>query len=369
MNAPVLTLTQALREPARPPLVEASDVATLIGEAERHRVLVLVGAALRAARTIDRWPPEFRRAFSVAERDAVALDCIRHRELTIVVAALDGAGVRALLFKGAALAQTHYAAPHLRCRTDTDLLIRAADLPGLERALDHLGYTPQHETTGDLVSYQRHYGKRDRHGVFHAIDVHWKVSNRHALADCLAFEELFVDRQALPAFGPSAFTVSTAHALLLALVHRAGHHPGSANLLWVWDLHALVTSMNDDELRLVADTIATRCLGRLASEGLALASAWFGTARLEGLVGVNAALAPDAGPTIASGSRAGVLRQDLRALSTWRERRQLVREHLFPPVSYIRGKYRARSALMVPALYAWRILSGAPRWLRRDGTG
>jgi hypothetical protein len=127
--------------------------------------------------------------------------------------------------------------------------------------------------------------------------------------------------------------------------------------------------MSDDELRFVADIVARQRIGQLASEGLMSARDWFATARLEGLVDVNAS--QDAGPGLigAGGSHAAVLRQDLLALSTWRERGQLIREHLFPPRSYIRGKYGAPSALMLPALYAWRILSGAPRWLRRDDAG
>jgi len=44
-----------------------------------------------------------------------------------MVAALGAAGVRVVLFKGAALAYTHYPAPHLRVRADTDLLVTAED--------------------------------------------------------------------------------------------------------------------------------------------------------------------------------------------------------------------------------------------------
>ena len=62
-----------------------------------------------------------------------------------------------------------------------------------------------------------------------------------------------------------------------------------------------------------------------------------------------------------------LLRLDLQALSTWRDRGRLVREHLFPAPSYMRGKYGVRSPLLLPALYAWRVVAAAPRWLRRRG--
>jgi hypothetical protein len=31
----------------------------------------------------------------------------------------------------------------------------------------------------------------------------------------------------------------------------------------------------------------------------------------------------------------------------------------------MRAKYGVRSNLLLPALYAWRVVAGAPKWLRR----
>ena len=363
------TIAPALRQPNRS--FTGGDVGALIRAACDERVLVLLGSELRAAGALDRWPQPFRDAFLEAERGAAAIDCIRHRELAALLEALNAAAVRTLVFKGAALAYSHYPAPHVRARTDTDLLIPASHIASLERCVKSLGYAPQHETTGELVSYQSHYGKRDRHGVFHAVDVHWKISNRHALADRVAFEELWSDRQPLPSLGPGAATVSTVHALVLALVHRAGHHPGSLNLLWMWDLHLLVRRMSAIDLRLFARFMVSRGLGPLACEGLFLVRDWFATPGLdEPLQIMSDESGEHAAPLTAAGSaQAEILRQDLRALPTWRDRGRLVREHLFPSTEYIRGKYQARSAFALPALYAWRIVSGVPRWLRRHENG
>jgi hypothetical protein len=363
---PEATLRSALRDAKRPP-PDGVDAAALIAHAEAQRVMPLLSAALRAAGTLDRWPDELVRAFSDAERAAAMIDCIRQRELVAVLEALAAAGVRALLFKGAALAQTHYLAPHLRPRTDTDILIPAAQITAAEQALIALAYVPQQETSGELVSYQSHFGKQDRHRVFHAVDVHWKISNRQTLAGRIGFDELWSTRRPLPSLGSTASTASPVYALLLALVHRAGHHPGSSNLLWMWDVHLLVSAMTDDELSAFTRLAADRDLGAIVHEGLRRSVEWFGTSRLEGPLDAIRPVGPAANrvDVITNGSQAGVLRQDVRALTTWRQRGRLVREHLFPPASYMRGKYRARSPLVLPALYAWRIVSGAPRWLRR----
>jgi hypothetical protein len=313
------------------------------------------------------WPAEFVDAFLRAEREVVTVDCARHAELVSVLAALASAGVRTLPFKGAVLAHTHYPAPHVRVRTDTDVLVPLCDVPALEHALRCLGYSRPPETSGRLVSYQSHYQKTDRHGVMHAFDVHWKISNLQVLADRLTFEELWQSRRAVPALGSAVVTVSDAHALLLAVVHLAGHHPGSRDLLWIYDLHLLARRLAPEEMRQVHALAAARGLSQIAAEGLALAQERFGTAAIAGAVDtLRDRAAHEEGAAIIRGpwSQADMLRLDLHALPSWRARWQLVREHLFPPAEYMRARYGDRSSLSLPGLYVWRALRGAPRWLR-----
>jgi Uncharacterised nucleotidyltransferase len=323
---------------------------------------------LRAAGSLDRWPRPFVDAFHKSERQSTVVDCLRQAELIRVLDALADSAIRTLTFKGAALAHLYYRAPQLRARADTDLIVAARDVAALDRTLTAMGYTHQQETSGQLVSYQSHYDKEDRAGVCHAFDVHWKVSNRQAFADCFSFEELWERRIPVPALGVHAATVSRVDALILALVHRAAHHPGSRDLLWIYDLHLLAERMTDEELRRCADLAGSRGLGGIAREGLTLARDWYGTRAAGTILATldqqpvrrNAAPAPRRGS-----SQTDLLRHDLKALPSWRARWRLVAEHLFPAPSYMRAKYGVRSSLLLPALYAWRALAGAPKWLRR----
>ena len=252
-------VARAIAAPDDPfPALPRADVRELVAAASEHRVLVLLGSRLRAAGTIGGWPPPFVDAFLEAERAAIAVDCVRQIETASVVAALGDRGVRTLTFKGAALARRWYPAPHMRPHTDTDLLVSAADLAPVEEVFARLGFERQQETSGRLVSHQRHYGKRDRHGVFHAFDVHVKISNRHALADRVTFAELWDRRVELPPLGPAAATVDAPDALVLALVHRAGHHPGSRDLLWVYDLHLLAAALTAAEETAFEDLVRAR---------------------------------------------------------------------------------------------------------------
>jgi hypothetical protein len=365
------TIARALRDPAAPPPPLDVDAQALVAAASQHRVLLLSGWTLRAAGTLDDWPADFTAAFQRAEREAVLADCVRHAELATVLGRLGAAGVAALVFKGAAIAHTHYPAPHVRVRADTDLLVAATDVPALEEALGGLGYVRPTETSGRLVSYQSHYHKIDQYGVAHAFDVHWKVSNVQALADRLTWQELWRSRVALDVLGPSAFTVDDVHALLLALLHRAGHHPGSRNLLWMYDLHLLAGRLSGVERSQLQEIAGGRGLGYVAAEGLALARDWFGDTGVDPIIeALRSRKSPEEhkeeaivvqGPW----TQARLLRLDLDALPNWRARGRLIREHLLPSANYMRERYGVRSNLLLPALYIWRVLHGAPKWFRR----
>jgi len=233
------------------------------------------------------------------------------------------------------------------------------------------GYVCPAETSGRLVSYQRHYHKIDRHGVAHAFDVHWKISNLQALAERFSWQELWRCRVPVAALGSSAVTVDNAHALLLALVHRAGHHPGSHNLLWIYDLHVLASGLRPAEMSQVQEMAVARGLGQVTADGLALARDRFGNRAVASIVDALRARGVHPGDAMlieGPWTQARVLRLDLDALPNWRARGRLIREHLLPPASYMRVRYGVRSNLLLPGLYVWRALLGAPKWFRRRST-
>jgi hypothetical protein len=367
MDAPE-AIAAALRAPTARFVAEGNpDPAALIAAACDHRVLVLLGSALAAAGTLDSWPPAFRERCRSAERSAAILEGARHEELARALQALTAAGVRTLLIKGAALAYTAYSAPHLRVRTDTDLLVDPGDIARTRAVFADLGYQADVETSGSLVSHQMHFAGRDRFGIAHAFDVHWKISDRQALADALWFAELWNERIDVPAIGPGAITVRPSHALLIALLHRAGHHPGADDLLWIYDIHLLAGQLAPGERQHFARVTLERGHGALAREGLTLAHRRYGSPDVKALAEAMQQPAADsiAGQWRRPSSLADMLQLDLRALPTWRARTSLLREHLLPRPDYMRQKYNVRSNAMLPPLYLWRILTGAPAWFRR----
>src|SRR5262249_49727754 len=104
---------------------------------------------------------------------AAALD----DELRRLLPALDSGGaIATIVIKGAHRAHTLYAAPCLRPRTDTDLLIDAGQRKAIAVALTRAGYAPAPLTSGRVILGQFLYRRRLGPGVVHDVDVHWRAA-------------------------------------------------------------------------------------------------------------------------------------------------------------------------------------------------
>jgi hypothetical protein len=305
-------------------------------------------------------------------REAAVVDALRARELRVVLDGLAVAGVRAILLKGAALALTHYPLPETRPRSDTDLMIRAPDRDAVTHALLALGYQRASEVDGDVAVGQFHFQRHDRYDLLHALDVHWRVSNVRAFADVLTYEDLTRDAVPLPPLGSNAWSPSPVHALLVACVHRVAHHGDSSDLLWLYDLHLLARALTIDERRAFVQLASSRRMRAVSVRGLTLATEAFGGVDdgddgewIASLSDAGGAAEPSAGFLSGELRQVDILKADLAATPRWRERIQLLREHLFPSSSYMRQKYSGWPVALLPIAYLHRIVRGAPRWLGR----
>ena len=328
----------------------------LFETAERHGVAPLVAERLRGSGAVS--------ADVVARlrRDAAA-DLIREAELVRAVEALHAAGVPALVFKGAQLAYSCYPRPELRPRLDTDLLVRADDRERAHAVLLDLGYERTEQFTGDLVAYQANYSIRRDGQVAHVVDLHWRLANPQRFARMLTPDEAFVAAQPLPRLSAAARGLSPAHAMLVACVHPSAHHAGAARMIWSWDVHLLAHALSAYEWATFAALAVDRGVAAECAGSLAHARAWFGTPvppSIDGLLGV--ASEHDVRPPQ---RHVSVVLSDLRHIGSWRERLQLMAQHLFPPQRYMRQVYAPASGAPLPVLYVRRMIRGARKWFAR----
>lgn len=338
----------------------------VVEAARRHRIHLVLAQA-RGGRVQDE---SLRAALSSDLRQAAIADLLRERILRRLLADLAAAGVNALLLKGAGLAYTLYGEPHLRPRGDVDLLIRRTDLGAADRALIAGGWRRAVEHSGERVTTQRHYVLGGTPPIAEQLDVHWKIAVPQIFGDALAFDELAARAVPIAVLGPDARTLSPPDALFLACLHRVAHHQDAIDLLWLWDIHLLASSLSDPERALLIGLAAERSMRAVCARGLELASACFATPRAGDLLAaLRHATADPAEPSVRFlGGRlrqVDVLRGDLATLEGWRARVALVGGHMFPNAAYMKSMYPRWPAAALPFAYVHRILRGAPKWFRR----
>jgi hypothetical protein len=338
------------------------DGEALFALAREHRVHLLLAQRLKAHGIV---LPE---ALLAETRLEAVRDVLRTRELTRVVAALDAQGCAPLVFKGAALAYSHYEDSWLRPRLDADVLIDAARHGVAVQAFGGLGYVRPAMTAGRLVMHQEIFMRPERGVGEHVIDLHWHLANPNVVADALPHRELRSRAVGVQTFAGSLTVPSPPDALLIACLHRAAHHDDSEHLLWLYDIHMVAQRLGADEWRCVVEIAARSRIKAIGLRGLELSMNRFETlvpaTVLDALRRGDHESAEPSAVFLQKGLRPlGVLGADLRALGPVAGLR-LILEHLFPPPSYMREAFGATHGALLPAAYARRIVRGVRKWLR-----
>ena len=341
-----------LREPGQ--LFSAVEVA------ERFGIGPLLRSVLQARGEWASVPGPLRTAFDAAAHREVALDSLRCRETRRVLAGLEDGSVSTLVLKGAALACTHYPAPYLRARADTDLLIKSKDRDVAARILGGLGYRQKNSVSRDAIERQAIF-ERTEGPVHHTLDVHWAISNTPLFAETLSFDELYDGAVTISHLGRSARTPGPVHALLIACVHRVAHHDDSPNPLWLYDIKLLAEGLTRADWDRVWCLAADKKIVAVCQRGLHLAEHIVGcSAVFEGVSGEQgdeASAAYIGGPGTAW-RRLGL---NVRGSAGVQAKVRYLAAYAFPAGSYMRSAYGASGPVSLAAAYLRRAWSGLRR--------
>ncbi|HVT44384.1 MAG TPA: nucleotidyltransferase family protein [Thermoanaerobaculia bacterium] len=326
------------------------DASTLARQLIEHGMHALVDDAIRRSEVSV--PSELAERLKDATRAEVVSKALLEEEIPPLLAAFEEKGIRTLLIKGVPLSWTHYALPHLRPVSDVDLLVDRSDAPAAENLLAELAFEPELTIRGDLVRHQVTYAGSHARGSGMRIDLHWSVSNVPLLGRLLRFSELHARRRRVPPLGPSASALDDLDALLLAIIHRVGHHRDADRLIWLYDIHLLVESIPTERDAEMIALAREKKITAIWAAAVSEASARLGTRSIGGM---------EAGGSDELSARYldremprwEELRLDLRALRGT-EKLRLLFEHAFPGRDYMRARYRGSQAL--PLLYLKRFL-------------
>lgn len=358
------TLGVLVRALAGCPVEDAPDAGLLIDLASRHGVGPLLAETPLARSLPSAAAARLMEDVRLGAIHAAVLD----EELRRVLAALNEDGIHPVVIKGAHLSRTLYPTPRLRPRSDTDVLIETDARTEIVATLVRCGYRPTVHVRGAIILGQFHFERRDRAGIAHNLDVHWRVAAPLVLDRALPARAVFDASGPFPAAGAGARAPSLPHALAIACLHLAGHHLRAPNLLWLYDLHLLAAALSGDEREAFCAAAASGGYCAIAAHVLRLAH---GALPLDHVAGLAEQVAVRQSGREAS---AALLRDrrrplddlllDLR-LAGWKDGVRLVREHVLPDPSYMRAAFSERPLAIA---YARRALRGLGRWVKTGVT-
>jgi hypothetical protein len=325
----------------------------------------VISQRLNRLDTAGGWPEDLRRDLAQRAHAEAARELLRAREIVSALDALAADGIYPILLKGTSLAYSAYDMPSWRPRADTDLFIRREEIDAVRRVMATLGYSAPNQCDGEHLFCQFEMQKDDGFGVSHAFDFHWKISTQSVFADLLTFDELAAGAVRIPALGPCARGAGPEHALLLACIHPAMHHRNVERLIWLHDVHLLVSRLSDAELDGFASLAIRKRVAAVCAHQLALAHQRLGTAVPDAVTAKLAVRdAPEPSAIYLEPGRRwhDELVSSVRGLPRWKDRWHLLREVILPSPGFMLRSYGLGSgtaAVLLPVLYVHRGLRGA----------
>jgi hypothetical protein len=144
------------------------------------------------------------------------------------------------------------------------------------------------------------------------------------------------------------------------------HHRNAGDLLWTYDIHLIASRLSEREFNEFAALARSRGLAAICASGLKRAIAHFHTAVPPHILEDLDVVGEDSEAFLGSAPWRGDVRLfDLRTLSGWRAKLQLIREVTLPSGEYILREYACSRRALIPALHVHRLTTGTWRLLRR----
>ena len=323
-------------------LIDTSLVPTL----DYHGITLLVAKQNKELQQFEPLAQLFkqRRALMISN-EALIRNALRDTFDDFVASGL----TRFIVFKGTALAYSLYPQPWLRPRTDCDLLIDVDDLEKFTQVFSRLGFKSLFGISGDYVSYQRTFSLSLAGNSNLNIDLHWRINNRQCLANSFSVDELLLNSHNISALSPHANIPSAIDSLLIAGLHRLGHHANEERIAWLYDIHLLAETLSPKHWAILLEKSKNKQLCNVMLDAL--------------LCCQDALLTPIPDQNIESlrtlsksneASKFLLERErpewqyfihDLKCLD-WRAKLSFIKETLFPPADYVRQQMNTQSALV-----------------------
>ena len=247
-NYPAEQLCELLRLDKSPlefmDALQPADWPGIIRSASRFGLAPVCYARLEQLDLLDRVPPESAAALKNFYLIASARGIRRHHELERVLQALNDAGVRVMLLKGAHLAEEVYQDLALRQMSDLDLLVPKDDLLRTADALVALGYRTQRAYWVEFETSVSHQLPNFHSPAHCPIEIHWTLLLPE-LSYPIDLNGIWDRSRSLKIGAAEGFGLSVEDLLLHLSIHAAVQHKITAGLRFVYDISLVLAHFKD----------------------------------------------------------------------------------------------------------------------------
>ncbi len=340
-----------------------------------ERVGPLLHFFSRAEGYVTSFPPDLATSLSRAYYHTAAFNALYFKRIRKIAEVFAQRGLPFILLKGSALASGLYPSSALRPMGDIDFLVSRDVLEDAVTAVAALGFREPEGVRRQASGYHVHL--RGGNGDSEVVEIHWTLDvAKHLQARLEKWLWQNVEPCDLPGAsrpaGDGVLALSPTAALLVIAAHQAEHHR-VRRLLWLYDIHLLISkeweTIDWEEARARAEEFQWSAALRAS-----LVDAAYHFATVLPVAGPLAALTGERIHQLESielaNSRPVAVLRLLRQLS-WMGRLWLIRVSLVPGRRYMIKRYRPNPELLWPLFYmvrwwgfAWESLKSAPRILK-----
>jgi hypothetical protein len=339
-----------------------SDWDYIITLAEEHGVLALLNQKLSV---IDYIPETIKEAYKRKTWDIIAQDLIRSQELASLFKTFAENNINFMVFKGGALAYSHYQESYLRVRCDTDILFQ--NQRHAEQAwaiLKQLGYSKSNTLTGSYVGFQFCCIKPLKSRANHVLDCHIKFNDHLFYAKTLTFDIL--KQQAI--FRAEPFPMLTpcdTHAALIALMHRTTTLSSGQpdRLIWLYDIYLLLSQFTDQQWLNFTSLAKDKKICGTCLDGINKTMQFFPLNTPSIVISEFKKLSETEpfNPSVQH-KRWFYYYHSFKEVDGIGNKIGFIKEHFLPSKKYIMNKYNIRSPFLLPFFYILRIITGLKRY-------
>ncbi len=190
--------------------------------------------------------------------------------------------------------------------------------------------------------------------------------------DLLTYQELCANAITREFQGIKVLTPSTAHCLIHAALHLMAHHANSRKLIWLYDILLLGSELDaHGETGLLLEYARRMKISSVVLAAVDACQEVFGLPQSElqqQLRDQSRAEALNQHPAsilLQPASQAQTLLMDWKQIKGRKNRLSWLREHLFPPIQYMKYRYKVNSIPVIWLCYIWRIIRGSVRLVVR----